>query len=141
MEKKLNIHKRSVTASGAVIVNSLAFNVLPGFMFVRNFSVTDIKYAGCDDRCNWKDTLSSSDKTKLKSFGMEFARNNPVPVVTEAEKIKSEKAEDLAAAYKDDPEALGARKKDVESVFDEATGDFASYFEGEKYKYAKEEVR
>ena len=88
-----------------------------------------------------ENALSQGGKAKYKSFGMEFARNNPVPVVTEAEKIKSEKAEDLAAAYKDDPEALGARKKDVESVFDEATGDFASYFEGEKYKYAKEEVR
>ena len=87
-------------------------------MFVRNFSVTDIKYAGCDDRCNWKDTLSSSDKTKLKSFGMEFAKNNPVPVVTEAEKIKSEKPVDLAAAYGGDLEALGERKKEVKSAFE-----------------------
>lgn len=137
--KKLNIHKRSVTGSGAVIVNSLAFNVLLGFMFVRNFSVTDIKYAGCDE-CGGKNTLSSSEKTQLKSFGMEFAKDKPVPVITEAEKIKSEKAVDLAAAYERDPEALKARKEEVKDAFREVTGKYASYFEEDKHKYAKEEL-
>lgn len=137
--KKLNIHKRSVIGSGAVIVNSLAFNVLLGFMFVRNFSVTYIKYAGCDG-CGGRHALLSSEKDKLKLFGVEFTKNKPVPVITEAEKIKSEKAEDLAAAYERDLEALKARKEEIRSAFDKATGKFANYFKKEKYKYAKEEL-
>ncbi len=101
-------------------------------MFVRSFSLTNIKCAG--------KALTYADKTKLKSYGMEFAKTNPVPVIAEADKIKSEKAVDLAAAFEKDPEGLKARKEEVRSAFSEATGEFGSYFEKNKFEYAKKEL-
>ena len=98
----------------------------------RKFSSTSFRYqdTNCDCCSNNKDSLTTNEKRKLKSYGEEFASNNKVPVLDQEtkDKILNEKAVDIAAAYKDNPEGLEDRKKEAYIAFQDLTSLFAEYF-------------
>ena len=58
--------------------------------------------------------MTPADKRDLKIFAEEFAKDNRVPVLSQSdvENIESEKAVDLAAAFKDNLEVLEARRQE-----------------------------
>lgn len=80
--------------------------------------------------------LTNDDKKKLRAYADEFASNNPAPTLNEAKLIKAEKAADIAAAYKDDPEGLKKRREDIYKKFEDVHEEYCDYFT-EKNEAAK----
>ena len=109
-------NKRFYSTSGrqGVLINNKACLPLNRSLFyvisIRYFSYTSTKLANCGG----KHILSSADKRDLKIFAEEFAKDNRVPVLSQSdvENIESEKAVDLAAAFKDNLEVLEARRQE-----------------------------
>lgn len=102
----------------------------------RKFSATSIRYdddyddKNCDCCSNNRNTLTRRELTKIKSYSKEFASSNKAPVldVDTKDRIKNEKAVDIAAAYKDNPEGLEDRKEEAYARFDSVKDIFAEYF-------------
>lgn len=122
---------------------SLGGSYLGGY---RKFSATSIRYDDDDDKncdccSNNRNTLTRRELTKIKSYSKEFASSNKAPVldVETRDKIKNEKAVDIAAAYKDNPEGLEDRKEEAYARFDSVKDIFAEYFI-EKNEAVKEKL-
>lgn len=111
---------------------------------IRKFSITSPRYQ--DKKCDCcsdyrRNFFTDQEKAKLKVYGEEFASNNKVPVLDQEikDKILSEKAVDIAAAYKNNPQGLEDRKQEAYTAFMNIKQPFIDYFV-KKYDKAIEKL-
>jgi hypothetical protein len=90
----------------------------------RNFSSTKILFV--------KDQITGHHKIELRSLSRTFDLKYPIPTLNEKDKILSERAVHIAAAYKNDPEGLDERIKEVKARFHNISKVYDDYFR-EKY--------